>query len=322
LTATAGWRWVFLINVPATLLAALATRAVVNESKAEKASKQLDWAGALLVTGGLTLIIGGISQVEHATSFPAGIVRVAAPLAIGCVLLTGFVLAERRAVAPLVPRGQFGADGQLAANLVGLVLPVGLGAALFLATLYLQRVQGLGPMTTGAVYLALAVPCIAASPLASHLATRVGRQITAMAGLLLQVAGLLILTRLSLDSGLAGVLTGFVLIGLGAPMAFVPTTASAMDGPSSDPGLASGLFNTSQQLGNAIAIAAIATLAAAVQGHLGESPAGLTKSYNAGFMLAAGIALVGAIPTLRLNAAPRQGRDRPQSPESPSATTS
>ena len=130
-------------------------------------------------------------------------------------------------------------------------------------TLYLQLVVGLNPLYTGLAYLALALPCIIASPLASRLTLRLGRRATATAGLLLQAAGLLLLARVTATTGnLANVLPGFVLIGLGAPTAFVPTTATAMDSPNGDTGLASGLFNTSQQLGNALALAAIATLAA------------------------------------------------------------
>jgi predicted MFS family arabinose efflux permease len=306
---------VFLVNVPAALAAALATRAVVTESRAQEAPKRLDWAGALLVTGGLTLVIAGISQTEHAHTLSAAMVRVAAPLVAGAALIAGFVLVERRTSAPLVPLQQFRRPGQLPANLVGLVLPVGLGAALFLATLHLQRVKGLGPLATGTAYLALAVPCIAASPLASRLATRLSRRTTTVTGLLLQVAGLLILTRISADSGLAGVLFGLVLIGLGAPIAFVPTTATAMDSPSSDPGLASGLFNTSQQLGNALALGAIATLAAswtARQAHANGDPAALTAGYSAGFLLAAAIVLLGVIPALRVKTHRGHHRDRPQ----------
>jgi hypothetical protein len=134
-------------------------------------------------------------------------------------------------------------------------------------------------MITGTAYLALAVPCIAASPLASRLTTHVGRRNTAVAGLLLQAAGLLVLGRLSGGGTLATVLTGFVLIGLGAPIAFVPTIATAMDSRSNDPGLASGRFNASQHLGNAVALAAMATLAAswiARQAHPGGYGRGCT----------------------------------------------
>jgi MFS family permease len=323
LTATAGWRWAFLINVPAALAAAVATRAIVTESRAEGARKRPDWAGAGLVTGGLTLVIAGISQTEHVHTLPAVMVRVAGPLAVGCGLIAGFLLVERRAPAPLVPLEQLRAPGRWPAYVVGLVLPVGLGAALFLATLYLQRVRGLGPLATGTAYLALAVPCIAASPLGSRLATRLGRRTTAVMGLLLQIGGLLVLARISANSGLAGVITGFVLIGLGAPIAFVPTTATAMDSPGSEPGLASGLFNTSQQLGNALALAAIATMAAGWTARADPSghPAALTSGYRAGFLLAAGIVVIGVIPALRLNSDRGHRRDRPQ-PATPAGTAS
>jgi predicted MFS family arabinose efflux permease len=209
---------------------------------------------------------------------------------------------ERRASAPLVPLDQLRAPGQLLANLVGLVLPVGLGAALFLATLYLQRVQGLGPMATGTVYLTLAVPCIAASPLASRLAGRLGRRFTALTGLLLQVAGLVLLAAVSAGGGRAMVIGGFMLIGFGAPIAFVPTTATAMDSPGGDPGLASGIFNTSQQLGNAVALAAIATMAAGWTARQSDTgAAALTAGYSAGFLLAAAIVAAGVAPALRLD---------------------
>ena len=305
LTATVGWRWVFLINVPAALVAAVATRAVVTESRAEDTAKRLDWAGAALVTAGLSLIIAGVSQAGDGHAGVDLAVRAVVPLVLGLTLLGAFVLVERRASTPLIPINQIRAPGQLPANLAGLVLPVGLGAALFLATLYLQHVHGLGPMSTGTVYLALAVPCIIASPLASRLAGRLGRRIPAVTGLLVQIAGLLVLARISVDGSLGLVVIGFVLVGLGAPTAFVPTTAAAMDVSGSDPGLASGLFNTSQQLGNAFALAAIATFAAGLtarQGQPGGDPAALAAGYTAGFVLAAAIITAGVIPALRLHA--------------------
>ena len=318
LTATGGWRWVFLVTVVAAVAAAVATRAVVPESAADNASDRLDWAGAVLATAGLSLVIAAISRAEQARGPAELSARVAAPLLLGAVLLAAFVLVERRTRAPLVPLDQLRIPGQLSANLVGLVLPVGLGAALFLATLYLQRVQGLGPLVTGAVYLALAVPCIAASPLASRLATRTGRPVTASVGLLLQVAGLVVLARAGADSGLAGVFIGFVLVGLGAPIAFVPTTAAAMDSPTGDPGLASGIFNTSQQLGNAVALAAIATLAAAWTARNSGAepdPAALAAGYHAGFLLAAAFVVTGLLPAIRLDA--RRSHDAEAASTSP-----
>jgi MFS family permease len=309
LTATAGWRWVFLVNVLTAVIGAIATRDVVAESAANGPPRRLDWGGAVLITSGLSLVIAGISQAEHANTLPAAAGRVVAPLVLGAMLVAAFVVVERRASAPLVPLEQLRAPGQLLANLVGLVLPVGLGAALFLATLYLQRVQDLGPMATGTVYLALAVPCIAASPLASRLAGRLSRRLTALTGLLLQVAGLVLLAAVSAGGGLAMVIGGFILIGFGAPTAFVPITATAMDSPGSDPGLASGIFNTSQQLGNALALAAIATMAAGWTARQSDTgAAALTAGYSAGFLLAAVIVAAGLAPALRLDPTRRRNQ--------------
>jgi MFS family permease len=310
LTATAGWRWVLLVNVPAALVAAAVTRAVVDESAPAERPPGLDWAGAVLVTAGLAAVIAGITQAEHAHTAGALLGRVLTPVVLGLMLLSAFVVVERRTSAPLVPLDQLRAPGLLSVNLVGLVLPVGLGTGLFLGTLYLQLVVGLNPLYTGLAYLALALPCIIASPLASRLTLRLGRRATATAGLLLQAAGLLLLARVTATTGnLANVLPGFVLIGLGAPTAFVPTTATAMDSPNGDTGLASGLFNTSQQLGNALALAAIATLAATWTPHPASASASHPAAgYAAGFLLAAGITLAALIPAVRLSmaTAPRE----------------
>jgi EmrB/QacA subfamily drug resistance transporter len=305
LTATAGWRWVLLVNVPAALVAAAVTRAVVDESAPAERPPGLDWAGAVLVTAGLAAVIAGITQAEHAHTAGALLGRVLTPVVLGLMLLSAFVVVERRTSAPLVPLDQLRAPGLLSVNLVGLVLPVGLGTGLFLGTLYLQLVVGLNPLYTGLAYLALALPCIIASPLASRLTLRLGRRATATAGLLLQAAGLLLLARVTATTGnLANVLPGFVLIGLGAPTAFVPTTATAMDSPNGDTGLASGLFNTSQQLGNALALAAIATLAATWTPHPASASASHPAAgYAAGFLLAAGITLAALIPAVRLSMA-------------------
>ena len=201
LTATAGWRWVLLVNVPAALVAAAVTRAVVDESAAAERPPGLDWVGAVLVTAGLAAVIAGFTQAEHAHTAGALLGRVVTPVVLGLMLLSAFVVVERRTSAPLVPLDQLRAPGLLSVNLVGLVLPVGLGTGLFLGTLYLQLVVGLTPLYTGLAYLALALPCIIASPLASRLTLRLGRRATATAGLLLQAAGLLLLARVTATTG-------------------------------------------------------------------------------------------------------------------------
>lgn len=196
LTATLGWRWVFLVNVPAAALAALATRWVLPESSDRAAPRRLDLPGAVLATAGLASLVFAIVQADaHGTQAGGVAQRVLPPLAAAALLLAAFVAAERRARALLVPAAVLRTPGLVPANLVGGVLPVGLGALLFLATLYLQGVLGFNPLQTGLAYLALAQPVIAASPLASWLLARYGRRAVAAAGLLLQAGGLALLTR-------------------------------------------------------------------------------------------------------------------------------
>jgi MFS family permease len=311
LTASLGWRWVLLVNVPLAVLAAAGTRWAVPESFDDTGPKELDVRGAVLITGGIGLVIFAIVQTEHLAAGDRVIGRILLALGCGLLLLAAFVDVERRAAAPLLPPGFLRTGSLVSANVVGATLPVGLGAVLFLGTLYLQRVLGLTPLSTGVAYLALALPVIAASPTASWLTTRLGRRSVAVLGLLLQVAGLVLLAGVPPDgSFVADAMPGFVLVGMGAPIAFVPTTAAAMAISRDQSGLASGVFNTSQQVGNALALAALATAAAAWTAASLErgvaDAAAMTEGYRVGFLLAAAIVLVGAMAALTLSGDARQ----------------
>jgi EmrB/QacA subfamily drug resistance transporter len=302
LTASLGWRWVLLINVPAAALAAVGTRWAVSESTGRIAPRQLDVPGAVLATSGLALVVFGVSRAEHLGGSLGGVL---VPLAAGLGMLAVFIAFERRVPAPLLPMAVLRRPGAMRANLAGAALPVGLGAVLFLATLHLQQVLEFTPLQTGLAYLALSVPIVAASPLASRLVTGIGARPVAVGGFLAQAAGLLLLARTPEQAAfLPDVLPAFVLVGLGAPAAFVPTTVVAMHG-TDDPGVASGIFNTVQQIGNALALAALATLAAARADALiragATEPAALTGGHRAGFLLAAGVAVAGATAALRLD---------------------
>jgi Major Facilitator Superfamily len=176
------------------------------------------------------------------------------------------VVVERRSPAPLVPSsilrvpragGRRPGRGHAAGRA---------GALLFLGTLHLQQVLGYTALRTGLAYLALSLPVVAASPAAACLVTRLGRRSVAVAGLLLQAAGLLLLLRITPGGGfLTQILPGFVLVGAGPPIAWVPLTAAAVDGVGDRSGLAAGIFNTAQQVGNALALAAL-RLRAGVEG--------------------------------------------------------
>jgi MFS family permease len=315
LTAALGWRWVLLVAAPVALVAAALVRLLLEESRDQATPRRLDVPGAVTATTGLALLIFAITQAErlagglggHAgrASGLAAPAWVAVPLAAAFLLLATFVAVERRHPVPLVRWPVLRRPGMLAADLAATTLPVGLGALLFLGTLHLQRVLGFTALETGLAYLVLSLPVVAASPAASSLAGRYGRRPVAAGGLLLQAAGLLLLLGAGPgDSFLTGVAPGFVLVGAGAPIAWVPLTAAATDGAGDHSGLASGLFNTAQQVGNAVALALLATVAAArtsaLAGDGRPGPAELVAGYHAGFLTAATLCLLGLLAALRL----------------------
>lgn len=291
-------------------VAALVALGVVDESRDVTAPRRLDLPGAATVTAGLALLILAITSVEQlAVHDPATPARVALPLAASLGLLAAFVVVERRRErhdrAPLVRLSILRDPGLAAANLTAATLPVGLGAVLFLGTLHLQTVLGYTALRTGLAYLAVSLPVVAASPVAPRLIARLGRRPVAVAGLLLQAAGLLLLLGASPGGSFwLDVLPGFALVGVGAPVAAVPVIAAAVDGVDEESGLASGLVNAAQQVGNALALALLATVAAtvtdALAGSTGVGPDELVIGFRAGFVAAAGLCALGALTALRL----------------------
>ena len=220
-----------LVAAPVALVAAALVRLLLAESRDQASPRRLDVPGAVTATTGLALLIFTITQAERLAGGlggPSGLTalpRVAVPLAAAVALLAAFVAVERRHPAPLVRWSLLRRPGMVAADLAATTLPVGLGALLFLGTLHLQRVLGFTALETGLAYLVLSLPVVAASPAASFLAGRYGRRAVAAGGLLLQVAGLLLLVGAGPgDSFLTGGAPGFVLVGAGAPIAWVPLT--------------------------------------------------------------------------------------------------
>ena len=305
LTAGLGWRSVLLVNAPAALLAAVAIRRAVGEEREGGAGRRLDAPGAVLVTAGLTSLVLALTQTEGLVRGASGAPAVLLPMAAGFALLAAFVRVERRTPVPLVPLEVLRTRGLRTANLVGAALPVGLGAVLFLGTLPLQEVLAFTAGQTGWAYLAMAVPVVGASPLASWLVDRLGIRLVAVLGFVLQAAGLLLLARTSSDATFfAEVLPGFVLVGAGAPLAFVPTTTVATGLLDGRTGLASGLFSTSQQIGNAVALALLATVAAVwtqlrIAGGATTVTA-LAGGYRAGFLVVAVVMVLAAVGAVRL----------------------
>ncbi len=253
-----GWRWIFFINVPiAAVTVATATRAL-PESRGPQ--QRFDFAGAVLLTGGLLALIFELDDaIEHGW--------MAAPvltgLGIAAALLVAFVVVESRDAAPLVPFGIFATRTLRYANLATLFLLGTVVTVFFFASLFMQQVLHYSPLKTGLAYVPLAVVVAVGASLASGLATRLPGKAVLAVGLALVTAGLLQLARMPSDAPyLTRVLPVFLAIGLGMGLSFVPLQIAAQAGiPQHRAGLAAGLINTSQELGGALGVAVSASWA-------------------------------------------------------------
>ncbi len=239
----------------------------LEESKLPRAQRHLDLPGAATVTGGLAALILALTQLEPmlrgAPTILGGAAGFVVPLAVGILLLAIFAAIESRTAHPLVSLRLLRVPGIVRANIAAAGLPVGLGAMMFIATQYLQAIRGLTPWETGLTYLALALPVTVFSPVAARLLGWLGRRRTAALGFALQATGLLLFLTVGPDSSLLGtVLPAFAITGAGAPIAYIPVTGAAVEDVGDDSGLASGLYNTTQQVSNTIALAAMAAAVA------------------------------------------------------------
>jgi EmrB/QacA subfamily drug resistance transporter len=321
LTQYAGWRWVLLVNVPVALLVLAVTPRLVPADPGQP-ERRADLAGAVTATGGLgTLVFATTLVPTH--GWTAG--RTVGAFLAAALLLVGFLAVEARHPAPLVPLGIFRRQTLTGAVTVGLLVGAGLIAApIFFLTLYLQQILGFSAIQAGLASLPLALAVVAAAQLATRLIGTFGAKRLAAGGLLLAATGLLLLGRIHLDgSYVADVLGPLLLQGLGMGLVFMPVMVSAVAGiPPADQGLVSGILQTTQQVGVALGMAALTTVATATtQGLLERSSqpavqAALTGGYAVGLRGAALLALAGAALTILLLPS-----SRPAPTPDPDATT-
>jgi predicted MFS family arabinose efflux permease len=228
-------------------------------------------------------------------------------LAVAAALLLGFVWIERHAIAPLVPERLVKLATVRGSNIVALLIGASLFSMFFFVSLYMQQVLGFSPIKTGLSYLPLALTIILSAGVASQLVTRLGFKPVLMAGLAFVAVGLLWFAQVSVDGSFAAdVLGPSLLAGAGLGFAFVPVTIGAVSGiESDDAGLASGLINASQQIGGALGLAVLATIAngrtddvlAAAGGDPAALPGALTEGFQTAFLVGAGFALLGLLLT-------------------------
>src|ERR687887_510266 len=271
LTQYFSWPWIFFVNVPVGVAAFLLSLRLVPESRDIHAHRSYDLAGAVAVTGGLMALVYAIVDAQSAGW---GSTRTLGFFATAAVLLAAFVAIELRAKAPLVRLSIFRTRSLLAANLAMFLAMSGMFAMFFFNTLYIQRVLGYGPLKAGLAFLPFTAGIMISAGIASQFAPRLGVRPVAAVGMLLSAGGLLLLTQLPVHgSYVANVLPSIMLSSLGMGAVFMPLTLIATTGlENADQGLASGLFNTSQQVGGALGLAVLSTLAASRTSAAGGSP--------------------------------------------------
>ena len=261
LTQLLSWPWIFFINVPVGVAVLVLSLRYLPESRDEEAHRSFDIAGAVSITSGLMTLVYAIVQAgEHGWTSA----RTLGLFALAAVLHVAFVVIERRSKAPLVRLSIFAVRSLRAANVSMFLVASGLFAMFFFNTLYIQRVLGYGPLEAGLAFLPFTAGIMVSAGFASKFTPRLGVRPVAIGGMLVTIAGMVLLTRISVDGSYASdVLPALVLTALGLGAVFVPLTLVATTGlENEDQGLASGIFNTSQQIGGALGLAILASLAA------------------------------------------------------------
>jgi EmrB/QacA subfamily drug resistance transporter len=295
LTDALSWEWVFFVNVPVGIIALLLALRFVPESKAEDTRGGFDLIGAALVTGGLVLLTYAIVKAQD---FGWGSTKTLGLGAGAIALLLAFGAVQLRRAAPLVRLSIFRTRTLSTANVATLFLLSGMNAFFYFGSLYFQQIKGYNALESGAAFVPMTVGIIAGSVISQNLIARFGVKMVLLGGLILGAAGLAWMTALTPDSGyVGGFLPGIALLALGIGNAFVPLTLIATGGVApDDQGLASGLFNTSQQIGGALGLAVLSTFAISATGHAtGSHAEALVHGYTVAFAIGAALLAVAAV---------------------------
>ncbi|HSJ92733.1 MAG TPA: MFS transporter [Gaiellaceae bacterium] len=301
LTSYISWEWIFFVNLPIAAGALVLVPRYVRESRADGLARHFDAWGAVTVTGSLMFLVYGLTQstTNGWTSW-----QTIGSLVAWAVLSVVFLAIEQRSHSPLVRLGIFRRRTLTGANVIGFLLGTMIFGMFFLLSLYMQQVLGFSAMETGVGYLAVALTAVVSAGISQGFVTRLGVKPVLTFGMGLLLAGLLYFTQVSVNGTYAGdLLPGFLLIGVGMGFSFVPISIAALagvEGP--EAGLASGLINTSQQIGGALGLAILATVATTrTDNQLAAGtapPEALTNGFTLAFWVAAGFAVVSLVTTL------------------------
>jgi EmrB/QacA subfamily drug resistance transporter len=302
LVSALSWSWIFYINVPVGLAVLAVTPFLVRESRAELEHRHFDFPGAVSITGGLMLLVYAMT---HAAEHGWATTETIALLTASTLAIVSFVVIEFRSKAPLLPMRIFRLRTLSGSNVAAFLLAASVFSQFFLLTLYMQEVLHYSALETGVAYVALTLAIIGFSAVAQGLATRVGIRKVLPVGMLMSAAGLVLYARLPVDGHYFwDLFPAFLLSGIGLALAFVPASIGGLTGvKQADAGIASGLINTSQQIGGAIGVAAATTIATTytanwVDAHPGSSPfaaPALVHGFSVAFYVLAAIAAAAAV---------------------------
>ncbi len=307
LTSYLSWSWIFFINVPVGVAAIALTPLLLQESHAGLARRHFDFPGAASVTGGLMLLVYALTR---ATSDGWGADTTLALLAGAAALVLVFVAIELRSPSPLLPLRIFRLRTLAAANAAMAIVGAVAFSEFFLLTLYLQDVLHYSAMQSGAAFAGFAVAVVVVSNVAQAVVGRLGVRPTLTVGLLVSAVSVALLTRLPVDGEYFwDLFPAFVLGGAGMGLSFVPVTIASLTGVErGDAGVASGLINTSRQIGGAIGLAAASAIAATstsqyVDAHsavTASSPVALDHGFQTALYALTGLLLLGALIAITL----------------------
>jgi EmrB/QacA subfamily drug resistance transporter len=317
LTDALSWEWIFFVNIPVGL-AALALAPVLLAESRDTRVRSFDALGAVLVTGGLSTLVLGITQGND-WGWSSG--RTVGVFAVAAALLAGFVGWETRAAEPLMRFGILRTRTVLGANVAGFILGTALFSMFLMLTLYMQQVLGYSAMKTGIAYLAVAGTSIIWANVAAALVGKVGVRPLIAAGMGILAVGMLLFTQVSVGGSYAAdLLPGFLIIAFGMALCFVPISIAALAGvKQAEAGLASGLINTSQQVGGAVGIALLSTIAISrTEDKVSAGtavPQALTSGFQLAFWVGAAIAAVGVLAALVLIRDEELAQEHAEAPE-------
>jgi predicted MFS family arabinose efflux permease len=307
LTDLLSWEWIFFVNVPIGIATALLAIRYVPESRAALKHRVADIPGAVSVTAGLIVLVYAIVKAQ---TWGWGSAKMLLTAALAVALLVAFVVIEQRSKAPLIRLGIFRVRSLAGANFVLLLVAGGLFAFFFFASLYVQQVLDYSPLKAGLAFVPITFGIGIGAGLAQQTVKRFGVRATSFVGMLIAAAGLYLMSGASVGgSYLSDVLPAIVPMSVGMGLTFVPVTLIATTNVAAeDAGLASGLFNTAQQVGGARGLAVLSTLAAdhtsnvlSDLGHRASRPeatAALVDGFNVAFTAAALLVLVSAFVLL------------------------